>query len=67
MKIEEFNKHRDSLMEKLPLLRQDEKGWLNVPYGTLTDLWSLVYGITNGISETSEITEFNQKKYREIV
>ena len=67
MKIEEFNKHRDSLMEKLPLLRQDEKGWLNVPYGTLTDLWSLVYGITNGISETSEITEFNQKKYMEIV
>ena len=67
MKIEEFNKHRDSLMEKLPLLRQDEKGLLNVPYGTLTDLWSLVYGITNGISETSEITEFNQKKYMEIV
>ena len=68
MNMIEFNRHKEGLRKKLPLLKADEKGWLNVPDGTLTDLWSLIYGITNGITDGSSIIK-NSKfvNYKEII
>lgn len=67
MRLDEFHRHRKMLMDKLPLLVEDEKGWMNIPAGILTDLWSVIYGITNGISESEHKEIKKIVHYKELV
>lgn len=58
MTVDEFNQHKENLFVKLTALRISEEGYMYVPEDTLTDLWSIIYGITGGISNKSEKEEF---------
>lgn len=58
MTVSEFNRHKENLFVKLTALRISDQGHMYVPEDTLTDLWSIIYGITGGISNTSEQEEF---------
>lgn len=58
MTVNEFNQHKENLFVKLTALRVSEEGYMYIPEGTLTDLWSIIYGITGGISNKSEKEEF---------
>lgn len=58
MTVNEFNQHKENLFVKLTALRVSEEGYMYIPEDTLTDLWSIIYGITGGISNKSEKEEF---------
>lgn len=58
MTVDEFNKHKDNLFVKLTALRISEEGYMYVPEDMLIDLWSIIYGITGGISNKTEKEEF---------